>query len=179
LPFNVRFRTKGLKEKLFAIDQTNAFAEALKQGSQASDAQRPLLACNGVCEFVEHPILLVVEDEALLMMVAEESLEEAGYQVIAASSGEEAIALLEARHAEIRGLVTDVHLGTLSGWDVARRGRELVPDLPVVYVSGGHVHEWTSQGVPQSVMIQKPYALAQLVTAISQLINAHPAPPPQ
>jgi two-component system OmpR family response regulator len=119
------------------------------------------------------PIILVVENEALLLLDAETTLQDAGYQVITATDGPSASAEIE--KGEIRGLVTDINLGRgPTGWDIARRARELRSDLPVVYVSGEHSLEWTSQGVPNSVMIAKPYAPAQLVTAISILLNAVP-----
>jgi CheY-like chemotaxis protein len=64
--------------------------------------------------------------------------------------------------------------GALSGWEVARQIRETVADFPVVYMTGAAADQWTSQGVPKSVLLQKPFAPAQLVTAVSQLLNAVP-----
>jgi DNA-binding response OmpR family regulator len=119
------------------------------------------------------PIILIVEDEALLLLETETTLQDAGFEVVTATDGPSALAEMAKR--EISGLVTDVNLGRVpTGWDIARRARELRSDLPVVYVSGEHSAEWTSQGVPNSVMIAKPYAPAQLVTAISILLNAAP-----
>jgi DNA-binding response OmpR family regulator len=67
--------------------------------------------------------------------------------------------------------------GELTGWDVARRAREIFPNMPVVYMTGAAADQWPSHGVPNSVLLQKPFAPAQVVTAISQLLNQ--APPPQ
>lgn len=66
----------------------------------------------------------------------------------------------------------------MDGWEVARHARELTPNFPVVYMSGDSAHEHTVQGVPESVMIQKPFAPAQLVTAMSMLLNALPLQQP-
>jgi len=44
--------------------------------------------------------------------------------------------------------------------------------MPVVYLSGDSEADWTARGVPQSVFIAKPFAPAQVVTAISTLLNA-------
>lgn len=41
----------------------------------------------------------------------------------------------------------------------------------MIYMSGVAGDQWPSQGVPKSVLLQKPFALAQLVTAVSQLLN--------
>jgi DNA-binding response OmpR family regulator len=62
-------------------------------------------------------------------------------------------------------------LGRFDGWEVARRAREIDPAFPVVYMSGQHAEEWASKGVPNSIMLAKPFAPAQLITAVSQLLN--------
>jgi len=118
-------------------------------------------------------LLLYVEDEVLIQDLVESALQEAGFEVALALDGEAARDVLTERRENLRGLITDVNLpGGLDGWDVARQARELMNDLPVVYVSGGSPHEWTSKGVPNSIMIEKPFAPAQIVVAISTLINA-------
>src|SRR5690348_5425999 len=84
-------------------------------------------------------VVFVVEDEVLIQELLVDPLQEAGYQVLVASSGGEAIKLLEAEQTgSFRALVTDVNLGAASpsGWDVARRAREVHPDIPVVYITG-------------------------------------------
>ena len=117
------------------------------------------------------PLLLYVEDEVLIQAMLVEALEEAGFRVLVANTGKEALAVLASKHPSLHGLVTDVNLGIgPDGWDVARTARELVGGLPVVYVSGAAEHEWTSRGVPASVMISKPFVAAQVVVAISSLL---------
>jgi DNA-binding response OmpR family regulator len=72
-----------------------------------------------------------------------------------------------------RALVTDINLkGRMTGWDVARKARELHPEFPIVYMTGGAAEDWGSQGVPNSILLVKPFAPAQLVTAVSQLLNS-------
>jgi CheY-like chemotaxis protein len=117
-------------------------------------------------------LVFLVEDENLIQELVEHALEEGGYAVIKANTGEEAIAMLEVEGAEFRALVSDINLGPgPSGWDVAKRARQLNEHLPVVYMTGGNGHEWASQGVPNSILIAKPFAPAQIVTAVSQLLN--------
>ena len=48
--------------------------------------------------------------------------------------------------------------------------------MPVIYMTGTHAEDWASKGVPNSVLLTKPFAPAQLVTALSNLLNA--ATPP-
>ena len=62
----------------------------------------------------------------------------------------------------------------MSGWDVARRAREIDAKFPVVYMSGESAEDWSARGVPYSIMLSKPFAPAQLVTAVSQALNDMP-----
>ncbi len=59
----------------------------------------------------------------------------------------------------------------MNGWEVARHAREINPNFPVVYMTGASADEWPSRGVPNSVLLTKPFAPAQLVTALAQLLN--------
>ena len=116
-------------------------------------------------------VLLYVEDEILIQDVVEMALQDAGFDVMVAKNGVEAVNALEAATETFLGIITDVNLGDgADGWDVARRARELNEDIPVVYVTGASAHEWASKGVPRSVVIEKPFAPAQLVVAISTLL---------
>lgn len=117
--------------------------------------------------------LLIVEDEAVIRLLVEDALGDGGYEVASATTGAEAIEFLENPAQQFAGIVTDVRLGGhLTGWDIARHARELNTEICVVYVSGDSGDEWRSQGVPGSIFIQKPFAAAQIVTAISTLLNA-------
>jgi DNA-binding response OmpR family regulator len=131
--------------------------------------------------WVEHlPVILVVEDDQLVQSVVEAGLTDGGFEIVIASSGENAVELLDASEGKYRALVTDINLGrdNIDGWDVARHAREIDPDFPVIYMSGKDADDWASKGVPNSIMLAKPFAPAQLVTAVSQLLNASPPTAP-
>ena len=116
-------------------------------------------------------MLLYVEDDAIIHDVMETALREAGFEVWAATDGAKALDLLATANGALRGLITDINLGDgPDGWAVACTARELLSGLPVVYVSGASEAEWTSKGVPNSVMIAKPFAPTQIVVAISSLL---------
>lgn len=116
--------------------------------------------------------VLVVEDDQLIQGMIEAALTEGGFESTIAATGEEAMALLQNEVDQYRALVTDINLqGAFTGWDVARRARELAPDIPVVCMTGGAADQWTSHGVPNSILLNKPFASAQLLTAVSQLLN--------
>jgi len=118
-------------------------------------------------------LVFVVEDEILIQEMLEDALVDDGFAVERAATGEKAIEMLDAPEAAYRALVTDINLapGKITGWEVAKRGREINPDLPVVYMTGNDSHDWASQGVPNSILVIKPFAPAQIVTAVAQLLN--------
>ena len=119
------------------------------------------------------PVILVVEDDQLVQGVVEESLADGGFETVIASCGENAVELLDAAEGKYRALVTDINLspGKIDGWHVARHAREIDSNFPVVYMSGNDADDWASKGVPNSIMLAKPFAPAQLVTAVSHLLN--------
>jgi DNA-binding response OmpR family regulator len=120
----------------------------------------------------ELPVILIAEDDPAIQGIVEDALSEGGFEVAIAASGEEAATLLSGNKGPYQALVTDIGLrGRSDGWEVARRAREINPDFPVVYMSGKYADDWASKGVPNSIMLAKPFAPAQLVTAVSQLLN--------
>ena len=81
--------------------------------------------------------------------------------------------LLLSDQRQYRALVTDINLaGELDGWAVARKAREINAEFPIVYMTGADAEKWPINGVPNSILLNKPFAPAQLLTAVSQLLNA-------
>ena len=118
------------------------------------------------------PVILVVEDEELLVEIVHDALKGGGFDVTTVASGEQAVAMIESGVVKYSALVTDVNLkGPMKGWDLARLARQIDPAFPVVYMTGAAADEWASEGVPNSILLTKPFAPAQLVTAVSQLLN--------
>ena len=118
-------------------------------------------------------LVLIAEDEAEIRSILEITFEEGGFDVVLVATGEKAIEALDAQGEAVRAVVTDIKLGgAVSGWDVARHARELKADMPVVYMTGSEGKDWSSLGVPNSILISKPFAPSQVLTAVSQLLNA-------
>ncbi|WP_372783004.1 response regulator [Phenylobacterium sp.] len=118
-------------------------------------------------------VVLLVEDEPIIQELMLTALEEAGFEVEVAADDNEAVAALQAeRDCSFAALVTDVNLGgPMTGWDIGKMAREQNPAIPVVYMSGAAGHEWPSHGVPHSTLLVKPFAPAQLIVALSTLMN--------
>jgi DNA-binding response OmpR family regulator len=123
----------------------------------------------------ELPIVLVIEDDKDLQAMLEDGLRDGEFEPAIAASGEEAITLLKAFRSKYSALVTDIALlGQTDGWRVARAAREVVPGLPIVYITGGAGNEWDLKGVPGSVLLTKPFTPTQLVAAVAKLLNVPP-----
>jgi DNA-binding response OmpR family regulator len=116
------------------------------------------------------PVVLVIEDDQDIQFILEDALRDGGFEPAIAGSGEEAVTLLKAFRSKYSALITDIKLmGRLDGWRVAQAAREVDPAFPVVYITGASSDEWPMLGVPDSVLLTKPFAPDQLVSALSRL----------
>jgi CheY-like chemotaxis protein len=115
-------------------------------------------------------IALVVEDEWLLRMEIADTLRDADWDVLEASSGEGALALLgEGRHIDL--LVTDIRLaGPLTGWEVAEAYRAKFPAIGVIYASANPADR--GRQVAKSVFFEKPCRMDKIVEVGRELLAA-------
>jgi|1186.fasta_scaffold06133_4 two-component system cell cycle sensor histidine kinase/response regulator CckA len=119
----------------------------------------------------DRPAVLVVDDEPNLRLVISRMLQEAGFSVVPASSGNEALQRLT---DGIDVAVLDIRLPGLSGPEVARRAWTSRPSLPILFVSGfpePAVTDPEALGLVQH-FLRKPFTPDQLVTAVSELLAA-------
>jgi CheY-like chemotaxis protein len=117
-------------------------------------------------------VVLVVEDESLIRENIVGYLTDAGFQVLEAPSGEQAIQLLDAYHP-IDVVFTDIRLGgSLSGWDVGEACRAVRSDIPVIYTSGQVIEP--ARNVPGSLFLNKPYRPEQVLEACQSLCKTGP-----
>jgi DNA-binding NtrC family response regulator len=124
---------------------------------------------------MERPTILVIEDDNAIQGLLDDALRNAGFDTGIVRTGEEAVTLLKGGLVRYCALGTEINLlGRFNGWEVARAAREVDPSFPVIYISGVAAAQWPEQAVPHSILLQKPFASAQLVTAVSQLLNMRP-----
>jgi DNA-binding response OmpR family regulator len=117
---------------------------------------------------VKPDLLLLVEDDLLMQDLLEGTLVEAGFEVVTAATGAQAMVELDLGATRFSAVITDIKLGTgPDGWEVGQHARGLVADMPVIYVSGTSQHEWKSKGVSNSVFLTKPYAPNRMLTAVT------------
>jgi signal transduction histidine kinase len=117
--------------------------------------------------------LLVAEDEQMVRVLIRKVLEQAGYTVLLASGGTEALQLA-ARHAgPIQMLVTDVVMPGMNGRELARRLLELRPDTKVLYLSGYADDAVERHGVldPGTAFMQKPFSPGALASRVREVLG--------
>lgn len=117
--------------------------------------------------------ILVAEDEPGVRLLMVRILRLRGYRMLEASSGAEALALLEAYHGSIDVLLTDVVMSDFGGRTLADAARVLRPELKVLYVSGyADEDHLLDAGNPTESFLEKPFTvdgLAQRVHALLQV----------
>lgn len=122
---------------------------------------------------MDRPIVLIVDDEPLIAHMVEMTLVDAGYEVRTVMDAVEAASQITELETRISALITDIQLGAgANGWAVAVEARTKLPLLPVVYMTGDSAADWTAFGVPKSVLVQKPFVGAQVLAAVTTLMNS-------
>jgi DNA-binding response OmpR family regulator len=116
----------------------------------------------------------VVQDDKPLHLVLQDGLKDGGFDVLVIGSAREALARLRSGAVKYSALVTDIELADgRNGWDVTRQARRIDSSLVVVYASGASADDWRAQGVPNSLVLEKPIAPSQLLSAETWLLNGN------
>jgi two-component system, response regulator PdtaR len=154
----------------------NAFSETAL-GTMKSKLDR-VAAMEPNAVTAEQIHVLLVEDEFLISEWVAESLEEQGFSVLTVSNAADALKYLASDPVDV--LFTDINLpGGMDGAALARRAREMLPHLPVIYASARATLLKQDARVPGSMVVPKPYEPAlvgRLLAAASRAaIAAVPA----
>jgi PAS domain S-box-containing protein len=117
--------------------------------------------------------VLLVEDEEGVRRLAERILTKAGYQVISARGGGDALLWCEKRGNEIDLLLTDVVMPQMSGAELAARAAKLHPDMKLLYMSGYTDDAIVEHGVldPGTNFIGKPFTAAALTQKVREVLD--------
>jgi CheY-like chemotaxis protein len=115
------------------------------------------------------PTVLLVEDEQLISHLVADWLGENGFAVRELATADAALDYLGAG-GEADVLFTDVNLpGGMDGAELAKRARQIRPDLPIVYASGRYGYRDLGGLVPRSVFLPKPYDRTDVCTLLERL----------
>jgi two-component system, cell cycle sensor histidine kinase and response regulator CckA len=123
--------------------------------------------------------ILVVEDEAGVRNACRRILERAGFDVVVASDGAQALAELDGLRIDL--LLTDVVMpGGMTGRDLASQLELLRPGVPVLFMSGYNADAIATRGVlePGITVVEKPFTSAELLRKVRELLTGAPDPDP-
>jgi len=110
--------------------------------------------------------VLLAEDETLIRVFAAQALRAIGYHVIEAADGEDALEQARRHRGTLHALVTDVGMPRMDGAELARRLRQEVPGLKVLFCTG-----YGDQAVAGEAVLRKPFRPADLAASVSRLLK--------
>jgi nitrogen-specific signal transduction histidine kinase/ActR/RegA family two-component response regulator len=112
--------------------------------------------------------ILLVDDEPLVRMATALMLEEAGFKVVEAESGNRAMEMASGG-TQFDGVVTDFAMSGMSGATLAKQLRELNPSLPILMITGyASVEDTQARDLPR---LAKPFRQADLVDRLAKLLD--------
>lgn len=119
--------------------------------------------------------VLVVDDEPSVCTFAERTLRSAGYEVVVASDGPEALQLVEARSQPFALFVLDLVMPQMRGDELARQLRHRDLDTKVLYFTGysDRLFEDRQTLWQNEAFIEKPVTVSELLEAVSLLLFGH------
>jgi CheY-like chemotaxis protein len=118
-------------------------------------------------------VVLLAEDEDAVRLAAQRILQAAGYEVLPAANGQEALGLCNDPGVRIDLLLTDVIMPEMSGRELAERVLEIRPTLKVLFTSGYTDDAIVHNGVldPEARFIGKPFSVADLTRKVREVLD--------
>ena len=108
--------------------------------------------------------ILLVEDEDSVRMFSAHALRDFGFNVVDVRTAEEALETIAQNSKKIDLLITDVTLGSMDGYSLARLVKQELPDLKTVITSGYDESPIANIELGNYLFLSKPYTLKELVT---------------
>ena len=120
-----------------------------------------------------HGTILIIDDEEVVLGVARTTLAETGFNVLAASDGEEAIRLFKKHRRDIRGILLDMSMPQMGGDEILEALRRIQHDVRVVVTSGYSASEVSEKlaGKGLAGFLQKPFRASELVETIHKALD--------
>ena len=113
--------------------------------------------------------ILVVDDEELMLTMAETILAEYGYHVLTAGSGQKAMAILSREDTKVDLVITDLVMPVMSGRELVERARQLRPGTKIFCMSGYLMPADQQAG---TAYLQKPFTSRELLARVRQVVGA-------
>jgi len=113
--------------------------------------------------------ILVAEDQAPVLQVVQRILGRAGYRLLSATCGSEALQLAASHGEPIDLLLTDVVMPGMSGPELAEQLRALRPDIKVLFVSG-HLPDGDRDSLGDAGFLAKPFTSRELLERVREML---------
>jgi len=118
-------------------------------------------------------LILIVDDEAAVRTITQQTLETYGYRVLTAADGAEAVALYSQHRAEVAAVVTDMMMPVMAGQVTIQVLQRLNPDVKIIAASGfandGSADQAAVMGVKH--FLAKPFTAQTILTTLSQVLR--------
>ena len=119
----------------------------------------------------EAQTILVVEDDASVRELAGRFLETAGFRVLAAKDGVEALQFATERGSEIGALLTDIVMPRMRGTELSARLSALIPDLKIIFMSG-YLEQMEGHKPVDSFFLEKPFTREALLRTVNEAFRS-------
>jgi CheY-like chemotaxis protein len=164
-------QSHGFIEVYSEVGQGTSFKIFLPQVTEAEGTDRPaptLVSRSGT------ETILLVEDNVGLRRLATRMLAAAGYTVLGAATGEEALRALARHEAPVPLLLTDVVMPGMGGRELAERSAQTHPEMKVLYMSGYTSDTIVRHGVleAQVPFLNKPFTQAVLLQKVREVLDS-------
>ena len=116
------------------------------------------------------PTILLVDDETTVREVVAQMLSDSGFQVMTASSGTDALRIIYQRSIDL--LFTDIIMPGIDGVELAKRARQVRPELKVLFATGYAQKAFERDAIRRGRVIYKPFRREQLLAEVESALAA-------
>jgi two-component system cell cycle sensor histidine kinase/response regulator CckA len=168
-------QTGGFLDVESELDKGTTFTIYLPQASEAEQEegqQSREIVDESTQDLTGSECILLVEDEDAVRTFSERALINKGYEVLSAANGDEAWAMFESGKLErIDLMISDVVMPGMDGPALAKKIREKMPDLRIIFMSGYTEDRLKDHQAPNTYFLPKPFKLNQLAAKVKEVMD--------
>lgn len=142
----------------------------------ADDVVAETLAAEPIAAGQGRENILIVEDEEAVRRMVRAALERNGYRVLVAAGGMEALKLIASHAGSVDLMITDLVMPGMSGVELARKVKERLPGIGVLYISGYAEESHAFGEIDENNFLQKPFAPQQLSRRVREMLDHRVTP---
>jgi CheY-like chemotaxis protein len=122
-------------------------------------------------------LVLIVEDDGAVRRLVRDILELAGYQVLTAADGREALRSCQQHSGAIALILTDVTMPRMGGQELSEQVQHLDPGVRILFTSGHAADDMVQRGraIPRDRFIRKPFSARSLAYKVREVLDERPA----